>query len=112
MDIETVTKLVEADYEVRLRGAELGYLLMLLSDEQNRINKLIAKDALDADVKMMALANSVVGNSVLHEAYRLAGAEFIAAAAGGTVEAIKAIMGSETEEQAKAVMERNNSTLN
>lgn len=106
MTDEFFSKMLDKEYEIRLNGAALGYILSLLSDEQRILNEEMQNNITSSIAAMAAAANNVVGNSFLHETYRAAGAEFIAKATGLDKDAITTIMSSTDPEEIKKATQK------
>lgn len=80
------------EYSIKLSGSVLGYILQLLADEQASLNEDMAKNITDPMAAMMAGANDIVGNTVLHAVYKGAGPTLLAIAMGVEQEAIDRLM--------------------
>jgi hypothetical protein len=77
-----VRALMEAEYKISIPGAMIGYILSLLADEQRMLDEVVSENITDINAIVIKTANDMVGNRVLHEVYRAAGAEFLALAMG------------------------------
>ena len=108
MNEELISKMLDKEYEIKLRGSEIGYILGLISDQQRILNERMSNNIVDAMAAMQAAANDFVGNTFLHEAYRVAGAKLLAVALGTDEDTMKTIMTSkdrgEIKDAAKKIM--------
>lgn len=103
MKYDKIKKILTSDYSVTVNGAQLGYLLTLLADEQDTLNRVAEKNIADPMAHMAAAANDVVGNCLIREIYRVIGPDFLAFAMHTTPEAITRLMeAKDTEELDKA----------
>lgn len=84
--------MLTAEYTITLNGGMLGYILKLLADEQHILNEEMAEDITNPMAAMVAAANDVVGNTLLHEAYRTAGADFLAYVMNTNAEGMRKLM--------------------
>lgn len=116
MSDESIEKMLDSEYNIKLTGSMMGYILSLLADQQRLLNEQMADNITDAMSAMAAAANDVVGNHFLHEAYRVAGARFLAFSMGGSEEELKTIMTStdkdEIRKAARKVMKVQKKDLN
>ena len=94
MNDDLVSKMLDEQYEIKLRGAEIGYILGLISDQQRILNERMSDNIVNAMAAMQAAANDVVGNSFLWEAYRVAGVKLLAVALNTDESTMKTIMTS------------------
>ena len=94
MNDDLASKMLDKQYEIKLRGSEIGYILGLISDQQRILNERMSDNIVDAMAAMQAAANDVVGNSFLWEAYRVAGVKLLAVALGTDESTMKTIMTS------------------
>ena len=117
MNDDLVSKMLDKEYEIKLRGSEIGYILTLISDKQRILNERMSDNIVDAMAAMQAAVNDVVGNSFLWEAYRVAGAGLLAVALGTDESTMKTIMTSKKTTDIKDAMKKgvrpiNRGTLN
>lgn len=103
MDKDKLEKMLHKEYNINLSGSTIGYLLMLLSEKQHELNKKARDNITDVMAHMSAGANDVVGNLLIHEAYRVAGAEFLAFSLDTDAATIGELMEAKTEEEFKKV---------
>lgn len=106
MNEEQIDKMLDKEYEIKMKGSMLGYLLNLLSEQQRALNEQMADNITDAMAAMAAAANNLVGNSLLHEVYRSAGAKFLAFSLGIEEDAMKKIMTSDSPEEIKKAAQK------
>lgn len=115
MTKDNIDEMLGAEYEIRLSGGMIGYLLKLLADRQHELNDGL-RDDFDAMNAVLAATNDVVGNSLLHEAYRSCGASFLAFVMSTTEKDMKNLMESKNSEEAtkaaKKIRRNNDQTLN
>lgn len=108
MKKDKIQEMLSQEYSVTLSGSTLGYLLMILSEKQHELNKKARDNIMDVMAHMTAGANDVVGNVLLHEVYRVAGAEFLAFTLDTDAEAMDELMKAETDEELKEVDKKMN----
>jgi hypothetical protein len=101
MTDEQINETLNKEYSVTLSGAMLGYVLQTLADQQFALNEEMAENITDPMAAMMAAANDVVGNTVLHAIYKAAGAELLAIAMNTDPKSIERLMTSQTPEDVK-----------
>lgn len=115
MKKDNIEEMLGADYEIRLSGGMIGYIIKLLADRQHELNDSL-KESFDSMNAVLAATNDVVGNSLLHEAYRTCGAAFLAFVMSTTEKEMKDIMESKTPDEvtkaAKKMRRNNDKTLN
>ncbi len=99
MNEDKITKMLDTEYSVTLKGSMLGYLLSLLADAQRDLNNELRGKNIDPITAMACAANNVVGNAVMHEVYRVCGADFLAFAMKADSKGMKDLMEAETEEE-------------
>lgn len=116
MKEDKIQEMLGADYEIRLSGGMIGYLLKLLADRQHELNGSLKEDSFDPMKAILAATNDVVGNSLLHEAYESCGAAFLAFCMSTSEEDMKRLMESKDKESvekaAKAIKRSQDKTLN
>jgi len=109
MTADQIKKMLDTVYTLELRGSALGYILTVLAGEQERLNKKRRDDITDIGAVMAAAANDMVGNDLLHAAYKAAGEEFLGFAMGMKPVTIKRVMDSDdpdTREEVKMAAEK------
>lgn len=84
--------MMDAVYSVSIPGAMLGYVLLLLSDEQRALDEEAAESIMDPEPMLMAATNSMVGSTLMHEVYRVAGAAFLACVMNTSEEKMRKFM--------------------
>lgn len=89
------------EYEIRLSGGMLGYLLKVLSDLQIELSRETERDITDSMAAMLAATNSVVGDALLREVYQACGASFLAHAMNTDEASIRNLMESQTPDEVK-----------
>lgn len=107
MTDEKIVEMLKADYKITLSGGHVAYLLKLLAQEQFALNEEARENILDIMAHQLAAANDVVGNSLLHEAYRVCGASFLAFAMDCDEASVKRFMESKTPDD----LEKNAETI-
>ncbi len=70
----------------------IAYILSLLAREQVALQAIAEAKGADMMADMSAQANDIVGDALLHEAYRSAGIEFLTFVLGENTEAVERIM--------------------
>lgn len=108
MTEEQIVEMLRADYQITLSGGHVAYLLKLLAQEQHALNEEARENILDIMAHQLAAANDVVGNTLLHEAYRACGARFLAFAMDCDEASLKRFMDSKTPEE----LEKNAEKIN
>lgn len=110
MDQHSVEEMLDKEYEIKLKGGALGYILTLLANEQHELNERMADNITDVMAVMTAAANDIVGNTLIHEVYRVAGAKMLALAMNTDEESMERLMTSknpaEVKEAASKMMKR------
>ena len=107
MDKVEVSKMLAEEYMITLNGGTLGYLLSVLAEEQGRLEEKARGDDSTVMELMAAQANNIVGNTLLEEIYKVAGAKFLAFAMGIDVETMTNVMETKDKtELAKIVKKR------
>lgn len=84
--------MLTAEYTITLNGGMLGYILKLLADEQHILNEDMAENITNPMAALLAAANDMVGNTLLHEAYRAAGADFLAYVMNANADGMRKLM--------------------
>lgn len=102
MNEEQIDKMLDKEYEIKMKGSMLGYLLSLLSEQQRNLSEQMSNDITNAMAATAAAANNLVGNSLLHEVYRSAGVKFLAFSLGIDEESMKKMMTSNDPEEIKS----------
>ena len=95
MTADQIKKMLDTVYTLELRGSALGYILTVLAAEQERLNERSRNNITDIGAVMAAAANDMVGNDLLHTAYKAAGEEFLGFAMGMKPEVMKTVMESD-----------------
>lgn len=99
MTDEEIKDMLSANYSITLSGGHVAYILKLLAMEQFNLNEDVEADVADIMAHAMAAANDIVGNSLLHEAYRVCGAAFLAFAMDVDEKSVDKFMQSKTPEE-------------
>ena len=102
MTADQIKKMLDTVYTLELRGSALGYILTVLAAEQERLNERSRNDITDIGAVMAAAANDMVGNDLLHTAYKSAGEEFLGFAMGMKPKSIKRVMESDDPDTVRA----------
>lgn len=105
MKTDKIYEMLSADYEIRLSGGMIGYILKLLADRQHQLNDGL-KESFDAMEAVLAATNDVVGNTLLHEAYRSCGAGFLAFVMQTTEKEMTNLMESKDEDSIKKAAQK------
>ena len=90
--------MMDAVYTIAIPGAMLGYVLLLLSDEQKALDEEAAEDITDMEAVFMAATNSMIGGTIMHEAYKVAGAAFLACVLNTSEEEMHRLMEAKGKE--------------
>lgn len=92
MDEETLNKLLDASYDIKLKGSALAYVLSLLATEQRRLTESIEQDITDNMEVTRKMVNEVIGNSLLLETHKAAGKEFMTTVLGVNEQILKSLV--------------------
>lgn len=79
-------------YTITLKGGMIAYILSLLAREQVALLAIAEAQGADMMADMSAQANDIVGDTLLHEAYRSAGVEFLTFVLGENTEEVERVM--------------------
>lgn len=101
MTSEQIQEMLKEEYTINLSGGHVAYILKLLAMEQEALNEDVEENVTDAMAHALAAANDIVGNTLLHEAYRVCGPNFLAFAMNVEAKAIDRLMQSKTPEEVK-----------
>jgi hypothetical protein len=101
-----INKMLQDEYSIVLNGAMIGYLLALLSAEQQRLSVVMEEDITDAKAALSSAVNDMVGTTIMHELYRVAGAEFLAFVLNVDPEAMERVMKAESKEELDAAAKK------
>lgn len=77
MDKNELKAMLDAEYNITLRGAVIAYIINLLADMQHCLNEEARDNITDIKAVATAAANDVVGNEMFHEVKKAAGCDFL-----------------------------------
>lgn len=90
-----MTALIMQSYTLTLPGSVIGYIITLMSDEQNTLDEMCRDNITDPRIAMAAAANNIAGNHLLTAVYNAAGAKFTAFAMGVEDSIMEKVMSSD-----------------